>query len=98
MLTRIDEHWTQGTHIVFRNLGKQYTKRGIQKTNKYEVCTKDNTMLGTVTWFSRWRKYAFNPLAYTVYEETCMGEISQFIVEETKTHMAAVKQAKANAV
>jgi hypothetical protein len=80
--------WTMGTYIVFRNLGRQYTSRGVQKTNKYEVRTNDenSTVLGTISWFSRWRKYAFDPLAKTVYEEVCLREIAQFIEEETRAY------------
>jgi hypothetical protein len=84
---------TVGTHIVFRNLGKMNGSCGNLKiTNTYEVLSKDNVILGTITWFSRWRKYAFNPLPDTTYEETCLREIAQFIEEETKAYKKVPKE------
>ena len=92
MLERIDEWWTRGTHICFRNLGKMNGSRGYQrKTNIYEVVEKGNirSVLGVIKWFGRWRKYVFQPFDNTVYEETCMREISQFIEEETSAQRTA---------
>ena len=43
--------------------------------------------LGTVSWFGRWRAYAFFPADSTVFEPKCLGEIAQFIrdlMEERK--------------
>jgi len=84
---------------VFRNLGRMNGSRGYQrKTNIYEVLPKGKGMqlrLGVIRWFSRWRKYVFEPYAETVYEETCMRDISQFIEEETKARRAKRKAAKA---
>lgn len=98
MLDRIaDSSFTQGTHIYFRNLGHMNGSRGYQrKTNIYEVYAKgDNFLLGRIAWFSRWRKYVFEPYENTIYEETCMREISQFIEEETKAQKVKSKAAKA---
>jgi hypothetical protein len=92
MLERIDETWTRGTHINFRNLGRMNGSTGYQrKTNIYEVLEKDGGLtarLGKIRWFGRWRKYVFCPVENTLYEETCMREISQFIEEETKAYRA----------
>jgi hypothetical protein len=94
-LERLGE-FTVGTWIVIRNLGIQ--KPG-QKTNLYGVWPEDDARherpLGNIQWFGRWRKYAFNPLPGTVYEETCMEEIAQFMREETKAHMAEARKRKA---
>jgi len=99
MLTRRDASWTQGTHITFRNLGKMNGSRGYQrKTNIYEVLEKGggvSALLGTIKWFGRWRKYCFYPVENTIYEETCLRDISQFIEEETKAHRASGKKVKA---
>lgn len=83
---------TEGRYITIRNYGKLDGK----KTNTYWVWAKGEAEpFGSITWFSRWRKYAFNAASDKVtLEEICMGDISQFIVEETKAHMAAVKEAK----
>ena len=101
MLERVDEYWTRGTHIVFRNMGKMNGSRGYQrKTNVYAVCEKGDirSELGYIRWFARWRKYVFEPFQNTVYEETCMREISQFIEEETAAQRkAAAARKKADA-
>ena len=97
MIERIeDSSFTQGTHIWFRNLGHLNGSTGYQRTtNIYDVLTKDNVKLGEIRWFSRWRKYCFFPWTDTIYEETCLRDISQFIEEETATQRASAKKRKA---
>jgi hypothetical protein len=92
MLNHIDENWTQGTHITFRNNGNYWGGQE-HKTNCYEVVERGNirNVLGLIRWFPRWRKYVFAPCTETVYEETCMGEISEFIVTKTKAHKEKAK-------
>ena len=52
------------------------------KTTIWGVLTKgDDTKLGEVRWFGRWRTYAFFPQSDTVYEPTCLGDIATFIRE-----------------
>jgi hypothetical protein len=51
-------------------------------------------LLGEVRWYGAWRKYDFSPAAGTRFEEVCMGEISEFIVSQTRAHK---EKAKANA-
>jgi hypothetical protein len=80
--------YARGTHFEIFNLGKRTPKAA---TNIYEVYSKGSDALGIVMWFSRWRKYVFEPEAHTVFEETCMREISQFIEEETAAQRAAAK-------
>jgi hypothetical protein len=90
-----DSTFTMGTHIYFRNQGPWWGGKE-HKTNQYIVYSaSDNFQLGTITWFSRWRKYVFAPYDGTVYEETCMRDISQFIEEETATQRANAKAKKA---
>ena len=94
MLERKDEYWTVGTHIVFRNLGHMNPRKGYQrKTNIYHVLPKDDMhgRLGRVIWFARWRKYVFEPEPETVYEETCLREIAEFVEQETAAHRKAKK-------
>ena len=88
----LDSTFILGTHIAFRNLGNYWGGKE-HKTNEYEVTEKHNVrvILGHIGWFPRWRKYVFEPEAGTVYEETCLREISQFIVEETSTQRKAAK-------
>ena len=36
-----------------------------------------------------WRQYVYHPNPGTIYEETCMGEISKFIRDKTTEHRQA---------
>ncbi len=80
-ITGYPGNW-QGTHIAFHLQQPDLTK----KTKKWDVLALDGYHLGEVKWFGQWRKYCFFPLGDTVYEETCLGEISQFIEDRTKEH------------
>lgn len=86
MLTEVNEYWTRGTHILFRDIGT--SKSGL--TRVFAVMTQDQPamVLGHVRWFARWRKYWFEPLAGTGYEETCLQDIADFVKAKTKAHRA----------
>jgi hypothetical protein len=62
--------------------------RGYQrKTNIYVVMAKDgNIKLGEIRWFGRWRKYCFYPWSETIYEETCLRDIADFLTQETAAY------------
>lgn len=92
MLTRYKDDWV-GNYIAICNLGKIDGR----KTNIYEVTTLDGVkvLLGTIKWYGRWRKYVFQPEQETIYEETCLRDIAQFIEDETKAHRAKAKAARA---
>jgi hypothetical protein len=92
MITKIDETWTQGTHIYFCNLGKTGQGGRIRITNIYEVLTEDNVKLGEIRWFGRWRCYSFFPFTDTLYEHTCLRDIADFCETVTKEHRAAKKK------
>lgn len=40
--------------------------------------------LGEVSWFGRWRTYAFFPKDRCVFEKDCLREIAEFCEEMTK--------------
>lgn len=70
-----------GTHIWFAYCGIPEGK----KTRVWEVINSNNeSFLGNIRWYNHWRKYCFYPEPACVFEEVCMREISQFIVERTK--------------
>ena len=67
------------THITV------YERPSKRKTRIWTVYNKyDGNELGGIAWFGRWRKYAFFPEVGCVFEEVCMRELSDFIVEKTK--------------
>jgi hypothetical protein len=58
------------------------------KTYVWEVMTNDGRhRLGKVSWFGRWRKYAFNPEDNTCwFEEDCLRTIASFCEDKTHEH------------
>lgn len=76
-----------GTHIEFRMCKPDEKK----KTQTWDVLAKrGGVRLGEVKWFARWRKYSFYPTADCVFEETCLGELAEFIKERTREHRVGV--------
>ena len=64
----------EGKWIVF-----VLVKEG-EKTNVWQVATKDlKEKLGEIKWFPHWRKYAFIPYEETIYENTCLHDMADFI-------------------
>ena len=50
------------------------------KTSVWVYLTnQENDGLGSVKWYSPWRRYCFFPVAETVYEKTCLTDIIHFI-------------------
>lgn len=91
MIKVINEFWTVGQYLYFRNLG-QYGKK---KTNTYEVLAKRNNFcLGTINWYARWVQYVFEPTSETIYTPKCLKDIAEFCETETKKHKAASRQNK----
>lgn len=42
--------------------------------------------LGWVCWYARWRKYTFQPIEGTVFEQDCLRDIASFLIERTVEH------------
>lgn len=62
-----------------------------RKTRRWELYAENGGFLGTVEWFTRWRKYTFRPTTSdaTWFEQTCLREIAAFIEQQTREHKAA---------
>jgi len=41
----------------------------------------DYALLGIIKWFARWRQYGFYPEQGTVFEKTCLKDITEFCIE-----------------
>lgn len=64
----------QGKWITFTLLESK------TKTSVWGIVSKEgNVSLGQIKWFARWRKYSFFPAMGTVFEKTCLNEITQFM-------------------
>jgi len=59
-----------------------------RKTKVWEVRTNDgeDTLLGEVRWFGRWRGYAFFPESLTIYEQRCLRAIADFVETKSQSH------------
>lgn len=50
------------------------------KTLKYTVVSKTGLdPLGSIRWYSNWRRYCFFPYDGTVFDAACLTEITEFI-------------------
>lgn len=66
------------------------TKR---KTGIFEVFSfGTDFLLGKVSWYSRWRRYAFFPQPGTVFEQECLRDIAMFCEMQTNQHRAYKEQ------
>ena len=91
MLETVSNYLTKGKWIDFRLHG--ISPSG--KTKTWVVQNRENsTVLGRIEWFSRWRKYTFQPYPDMVFEETCLADISEFIQQETKAQMQRAADAR----
>ena len=88
----IDELKTEGKYIDFH----LHALSPSGKTKTWKVQNRENlTILGTISWFGRWRKYVFEPKPDMVFEETCLRDIAQFIQQETTYQRKAAAKRKA---
>ena len=54
-----------------------------EKTYKwFVIARKDDSVLGEIRWFGRWRQYAFFPIIGSAFNPDCMDHISEFIRSE----------------
>lgn len=72
-----------------------------QVTDRWEVLSlSSGALLGVVRWYGPWRQYCFWPEAHTIYNYTCMTEVSAFCANETgtrRTHLRAKAAVRAAA-
>lgn len=73
----------QGTFVSFRR-----SPNPGRKTQIWMVDSRGST-IGEIRWWSAWRRYCFFPHDKTLYEEVCLRELADFIVERTKEHKEA---------
>ncbi len=52
-------------------------------TNIWEIrSVHTEVLLGQISWYSAWRRYAFFPDSGTVYDADCLREIAKFIQDQ----------------
>ncbi|MDX9802799.1 MAG: hypothetical protein RBS96_02050 [Dehalococcoidales bacterium] len=79
-MLKVINNQVQGTHIQF---GEHPQPK--RKTMVWAVTSVyDQTLLGFISWFPRFRKFSFFPQKDTVYEEMCLRDIAEFCETETK--------------
>jgi len=63
-------------------------KRKCDKTDIYSVVSRiSHIELGEIKWSCSWRQYAFFPIGFTLYEETCLRDIADFLVLLRRKHV-----------
>ena len=60
------------------------------------VATSGNSLLGTVEWYTGWRRYTFAASSFAcVFEETCLHDIALFLETRTREHREALRARRA---
>ena len=56
-----------------------------EKTRRWNVMRAEypHIKLGEIAWMGSWRKYAFYPEPQTIFEETCLADIAEFLLSAT---------------
>lgn len=89
MFKTIDNQWTEGEYLKFKDEG--YVSPG-SKTRKYAVySTYNSAFLGYVKWFIQWRQYTFWPVGGSVFDKKCLREVAEFCELRTTIHREARK-------
>ncbi len=68
--------------ILFREVAQAPGR----KTKLFDVLPMTGARLGTVKWFSHWRKYCFFPDMETLFDPDCLFTIAEFCERQTKLH------------
>lgn len=65
------------------------------KTRLVAVVSRSSGIeLGTISWYSSWRQYAFHPAAGTIFNPDCMDEISERVRAMTAEHRRHLQEKK----
>lgn len=64
-----------------------------RKTKVYELCNSQNERdyLGEIKYNTKWRKYCFYPIDYTVFDSKCLMDIVKFINTLNEERTKSVK-------
>jgi hypothetical protein len=69
------------------------------KTKAWAIRTKSNGMaLGYIRWHGPWRKYCCFPWEGTVFDPNCLFTIGLFCEDQTKAHLAGLKEARTETI
>ncbi len=63
-------------------------------TRNWSIFSKYGAPLGTVKWYSGWRRYAFFPEDGTLFEADCLWDLAEFCDVNTKERKAQRNLAK----
>ena len=80
-----------GLHLDFVLLPK-FPKKS--KTNIWRVQNKSGEQLGSVSWYSPWRRYTFKPYAGGIFDALCLHAIATFCSQQTDEQKKTWKTAK----
>ncbi len=70
-----------------------YQPRG-GRTTRWRIVGQHGDMLGTVSWFGRWRQYTFDPAPHTTFNRECLLDIAKYLERVNKEHREQRRQLK----
>ena len=65
------------------------------RTRIWSILSDEGVTIGSVSWFGRWRCYAFFPCMGTVFERHCLRDLADFCEQETAKWRAHRKEQRA---
>lgn len=73
---------------------EQMPQQGGRITQMWRVVTNDGigNLLGVIRWHAPWRKYAFFPEDGTLFEQDCLQDLSQTLIDKTAEHRSRLKR------
>lgn len=78
---------TVPTHVRTTLVDGEKIDEVIRSKMVWFVLTKrDGDELGTIDWFERWHRYSFYPKSGTIYDATCLRDLADFCVEQTRLY------------
>jgi len=55
-----------------------------RKTDTYKVLSaRDSLVLGSVSFYPKWRKYVFFPSQHMLFDPACLRELADFVERQT---------------
>jgi hypothetical protein len=53
--------------------------------------TRDDSTLGRIAWLGRWRQYTFEPMTGTVFNNSCLRSLVEFLDRLNAEHAVAIQ-------
>ena len=77
-------------HITFYKLERPKGR----KTDIWEIITLDKENLGLIKFSGAWRQFIFEPSSNTIWNYSCLEQVSKFLVEQNNKWRNGISRKK----